>query len=144
MYTNDMNKKQIQKIIQYMICVVFLLALVMVSGCGKETVDDGMTYCAGDKEFYVDMLKEYIDSYEEKSQQLNKLFRTKEWSQYQIYVHALKSTSRTIGANDLSELARSMEEASSKGDGEYIGKYHDKLMTDYKVITEGIAQALKQ
>ena len=39
MYTNDMNKKQIQKIIQYMICVVFLL-----SGCGKETVDDGMTY----------------------------------------------------------------------------------------------------
>ena len=39
-----MNKKQIQKIIQYMICVVFLLALVMVSGCGKETVDDGMTY----------------------------------------------------------------------------------------------------
>ena len=108
------------------------------------SVDDGMTYCAGDKEFYVDMLKEYIDSYEEKSQQLNKLFRTKEWSQYQIYVHALKSTSRTIGANDLSELARSMEEASSKGDGEYIGKYHDKLMIDYKVITEGIAQALKQ
>lgn len=44
MYTNDMNKKQIQKIIQYMIYVVFLLALVMVSGCGKETVDDGMTY----------------------------------------------------------------------------------------------------
>ena len=44
MYTNDMNKKQIQKIIQYMICVVFLLALVMVSGRGKETVDDGMTY----------------------------------------------------------------------------------------------------
>lgn len=44
MYTNDMNKKQIQKIIQYMICVVFLLALVMLSGCGKETVDDGMTY----------------------------------------------------------------------------------------------------
>lgn len=44
MYTNGMNKKQIQKIIQYMICVVFLLALVMVSGCGKETVDDGMTY----------------------------------------------------------------------------------------------------
>ena len=44
MYTNDMNKKQIQKIIQYMICVVFLLALVMLIGCGKETVDDGMTY----------------------------------------------------------------------------------------------------
>ncbi len=44
MYTNDMNKKQIQKIIQYMSCVVFLLALVMLSGCGKETVDDGMTY----------------------------------------------------------------------------------------------------
>lgn len=44
MYTNDMNKKQIQKIIQYMSCVVFLLVLVMLSGCGKETVDDGMTY----------------------------------------------------------------------------------------------------
>lgn len=44
MYTNDMNKKQIQKIMQYMIGVVFLLALVMLSGCGKETVDDGMTY----------------------------------------------------------------------------------------------------
>lgn len=44
MYTDDMNKKQIQKIIQYMSCVVFLLALVMLSGCGKETVDDGMTY----------------------------------------------------------------------------------------------------
>lgn len=45
MYTNDMNKKQIQKIIQYMICAVFLLVSVMLTGCGKETVEeDGMTY----------------------------------------------------------------------------------------------------
>lgn len=45
MYTNDMNKKQIQKTIQYMICAVFLLVSVMLTGCGKETVEeDGMTY----------------------------------------------------------------------------------------------------
>ena len=45
MYTNDMNEKQIQKTIQYMICAVFLLVSVMLTGCGKETVEeDGMTY----------------------------------------------------------------------------------------------------
>ena len=44
MYTKAMNKKQIHKTIQYIICVVFLLTSVMLTGCGKETVDDGMTY----------------------------------------------------------------------------------------------------
>lgn len=107
-------------------------------------VDDGLRYCGGDKDFYVEMLKDYAQAYEEKVQALRGFFEEKDWYEYRTLVHALKSTSKTIGATAIYEQAKSLEEASGREDDDFIEKHHAKLMTDYKEITNKIAVVLKQ
>lgn len=37
------------------------------------SIDNGLRYCGGDKDFYIDLLKDYMEAYEEKAQQLELL-----------------------------------------------------------------------
>lgn len=103
------------------------------------SVDDGLRFCGGDEDFYVEMLKDYVGAYEGKVQELERFFERKDWHEYQTMVHALKSTSKTIGATDIFERAKSLEEASGKVDVDFIENNHAKLLADYKVITDKIA-----
>lgn len=103
------------------------------------SVDDGLRFCGGDEDFYVEMLKDYVGAYEGKAQELERFFERKDWHEYQTMVHALKSTSKTIGATDIFERAKSLEEASGKVDVDFIENNHAKLLADYKVITDKIA-----
>ena len=103
------------------------------------SADDGLRFCGGDEDFYVEMLKDYVGAYEGKAQELERFFERKDWHEYQTMVHALKSTSKTIGATDIFERAKSLEEASGKVDVDFIENNHAKLLADYKVITDKIA-----
>lgn len=103
------------------------------------SADDGLRFCGGDEDFYIEMLKDYVGAYEGKAQELERFFERKDWHEYQTMVHALKSTSKTIGATDIFERAKSLEEASGKVDVDFIEKNHGKLLGDYKVITDKIA-----
>ncbi|MBE7009854.1 MAG: Hpt domain-containing protein, partial [Ruminococcaceae bacterium] len=50
--------------------------------------------------------------------------------------HALKSAARTIGAKELSERARAMEEAGNAGDSALIGEKTPELLELYRGYTE--------
>ncbi len=66
--------------------------------------ESGLSYCIDDTDFYLDMLKEYITS--TRTDSLNETFNTKDIDNYRVNVHALKSTSKTIGALILSNEAK--------------------------------------
>ncbi len=51
-----------------------------------------------------------------------------------IYVHALKSSSRSIGAVKLSQLAAKAETAAKDGDTLTIDKYHPDMIRMYSRI----------
>ena len=101
-------------------------------------VDDGLCYCGGDEAFYVDMLKDYATAYEEKRADLEKSYQEKNWLNYQTSVHALKSTSKTIGAMKLSEHARCLEEAAGQSDIAYIEGHHPALIREYEELINDI------
>ncbi len=54
-------------------------------------------------------------------------------------VHALKSTSLTIGAEALSAQAKALELAGKKGDADYIREHHPALLRSYTELCEQIA-----
>ena len=101
-------------------------------------VDDGLCYCGGDEAFYVDMLKDYATAYEEKRADLEKSYQENNWLDYQTSVHALKSTSKTIGAMKLSEHARCLEEAAGQSDIAYIEGHHPALIREYEELINDI------
>ncbi|MBR4947367.1 MAG: response regulator [Clostridiales bacterium] len=98
----------------------------------------GLPYCQNDEEFYRTLLAEYARGKQEKTETITKSFEAEDWHNYAIYVHALKSTSKTIGALLLSEQAAKLEAAANTGDAAAIRKEHYDMLERYETVTEGI------
>lgn len=69
----------------------------------------GMKYSDQDADLYRDVLSDYMDAIEEKADIIEKAVTAGDLETYTIEVHALKSTSKSIGALELSELAKDLE-----------------------------------
>ena len=92
----------------------------------------GLEYCGGDRVFYEEMLSDYQKEYEHKSAELSRLIEEKDLKQYETLVHALKTTSRTIGAEDMAALALQLETAAGDNNEALLAAEHPKLMKLYK------------
>ncbi|MBQ2824581.1 MAG: response regulator [Oscillospiraceae bacterium] len=105
---------------------------------GLISVSKGMGYTGGIEDAYYEILEMYVRKGEEKRAQINSLAETENWKNYIIEVHALKSTSLSIGAVELSELAKKLELAGKAGDYDTIVKENGALSELYgRVIAEG-------
>ncbi len=102
--------------------------------------DAGMTYCANDEDFYLEMIGTYFE--DSKLADIEKCFADKDWANYRILVHALKSTSLSIGAVKLSEKAKALEMAAKEGQTQYIESNHADCMAAYKTLLASIDAAL--
>ncbi|MCR5432620.1 MAG: response regulator [Lachnospiraceae bacterium] len=106
------------------------------------SVSEGLRFCGKEESFYIEMLGNYRDSFEEKSQQLSRFFEDENWSDYQILIHAIKSSSKTIGSESAFTLARSLEEASGEGNKAFISEHHNEFIELYRSLTEAITKAI--
>ena len=117
--------------------------LEKVGALGIDT-QTGLYYCQKDGEFYKQLLMEYAKNGPGKIQDADRFFGNKDYPNYKIIVHAMKSTSKMIGATGLSEQARALEEAAKAEDGEYISAHHETVMAEFKKLIEGIAKAYEE
>ena len=95
----------------------------------------GLRYCQEDASLYRSLLAEYAYGEIEKGNNMQKSFDNGNWNDYSIYVHALKSSSRMIGATALSMHAAKLEAAANAGDITTIKTEHDAMMEEYEVLT---------
>lgn len=102
-------------------------------------VEMGLDYCGGDEDFYLEMLQMFSSQAEEKRKELDALYEASHWADYAVKAHALKSTSLTIGAEQLSSHAKALEQAGKSGDEEYIRKNHSALLDMYGEVCRNIA-----
>jgi CheY-like chemotaxis protein len=107
----------------------------------KIDVEAGLKYCLGDEEFYNTLLIQFANEASEKIPALMDFYEQKDWGNYEIIVHALKSTSKMIGAMELSEEALKLEKAAKEKKESYIFDNHDHVMSVYEVLKEKINQA---
>lgn len=103
-------------------------------------VETGLAYCMNE-EFYEEILKEYVRS--DKIDSMQKFVDAKDWNNYRTLVHALKSTSLTIGAVSLSEHAKALEMAAKDGDEDYILSHHQAVMEEYRSLLDKLKAILK-
>ena len=113
---------------------------VLFEALAKAGVDTktGMYYCQNEKEMYKAILSEYCLEQKTKSPKLADCFEKRDWKNYEIYIHSLKSTSKTIGAIKLFELAADLEEAAGRGDELAISDGHGHAMDLYGKIVKVI------
>ena len=65
----------------------------------------GMEYSMNDKDMYKDMVSIFVEQREQNVAAIKEAFDKKDWDNYRIKVHGLKSNSRLVGGADLGDLA---------------------------------------
>lgn len=113
----------------------FSVLMEQMEKLGIKT-ETGLRYCAGDQDFYASMLKDYIQAYPDRSSELKKFYKDGTWKDYKTVIHALKSTSKTIGAEELFTRARDLEDAAGKEDTEFLAKNHEAFLKCYQKMTD--------
>ena len=100
----------------------------------------GLEYCAQDEEIYREIIEGYLE--EDRRTELDEYFKSGDLADYRVVAHAIKSTSLTIGATELSAKAKSLEYAAADGDTSFIEENHAELVAMYSDILDKIKAAL--
>ena len=111
-------------------------------------VELGLKYSGDMPDMYKTMLEMFCNLKTDKQVALQKSFEKEDWKKYTIQIHALKSTSLSIGGEKLSALAKQLElagktitadntdEIDKSQHVEFIKANHSKAMTLYDKLEE--------
>ena len=102
-------------------------------------MDRALTFLGGDPDLYHDVLLQFASEMDGKVTKLNNFFEEKNWKEYEIIIHAMKSSSKMIGArHDITEDALKLEKAAHDEDASYIEENHVRVLDIFKSLGEKI------
>ena len=102
----------------------------------------GLKNCGGTVADYLSVLKINYSYGNKNLEELEALLLHKDYQNYTIKIHAIKSTTKGIGALAVSEMARKHEEAGRAGEYAYIDAHFDTFKTEYEAQLQGIEEVL--
>lgn len=111
----------------------------------KEWIEQkvGMAYCGEDEKMYREVLQAYCQQGKKYCQEIPDLLDREDWKNYGIAVHAIKSTSMTIGAVFLSEKAKQQEVAAKENRREDVMKGQEEFFQTYQCVLREAEKMLK-
>ena len=93
--------------------------------------ETGLTFC-GTMESYINTINIYAGKTLDNADEIERYYHDNDIKNLTIKVHALKSTSRMIGATELGNLAEKLEKAGNDNDIETINSHIDELISRYR------------
>ena len=105
-------------------------------------VKEGVEHC-GSVDAYLDTLKIFAEAVASGAKELAGFYNAEDWKNYTTKVHALKSSARVIGADELSERARRLEDAGNSGRVEAIAEETEPLLEVYRSFAEKLSPLIK-
>lgn len=107
-------------------------------------MDKALYYLGGDPELYRDIILQFANEMDEKINNLNTFLDNKDWKNYEIVIHAMKSSSKMIGAlPQVSDEAYELEKAAHNENAEYIETNHSRVLELFKSLGEKIICLVK-
>ena len=97
-------------------------------------LDDALQYSSGLVTDVLDNIKGYLTDSEANRERIKKEYEAENWNDFKIHVHALKSTSRIVGAVHMAYLAEQMEKAAGSEDISYIIQNFEELIYEHEQL----------
>ncbi len=104
----------------------------------KELNTEHALTLLGSEKLFWTVLKEYYNNVDKKSSTILEHKAAERWRDYTIEVHALKSASRQIGADNIADVAAEMEKAGNDGNIDLINEKTDGLIEDYLKLRDAL------
>ena len=102
----------------------------------------GVEHCGG-VDSYVDALTVFANAVNSGADEIQNYFDSADWKNYTVKVHALKSSARVIGAMELSERAKRLEDAGNAGYVDEIKKDTPELLRLYRTYAEKLSPLIE-
>lgn len=103
-------------------------------------LDEALELCIGDEDIYREVLQTALDEGKEKIPLMKALMASGDMNRYIIEAHGLKNAARQIGADELSEMAKSSELEGKAGHIDFVKENHEKLMSKYQAVVDVLEQ----
>ena len=110
--------------------------LSFLPGLGVDAAT-GRSYTGG-QEKYISALQRFFKAYDKNKKNADTFYENKDYENYMITVHSLKSNAKMIGASGLSECFERLEIAASNGDITTIESEHATTMDAYGKLVAGL------
>lgn len=107
---------------------------------GVLNLELGLEYCGGMEDLFGDMLNDYLEA--DRVAELNGYFDAKDWTNYRVCVHGIKSTTLMIGGETLSAKCKELELAAADNNESYIVANHAAVMDEYAQLLDKIREAI--
>jgi CheY-like chemotaxis protein len=104
----------------------------------------GLFMTGGTVEGYIKVLETYCQDAEKRLEILSSPPGENGLASFTIQVHALKSASASIGADEMSRMAAELEEAGKNGDVDFITKRLAAFNENLSALVEGIKMSLAE
>jgi signal transduction histidine kinase/CheY-like chemotaxis protein/HPt (histidine-containing phosphotransfer) domain-containing protein len=105
-------------------------------------VKKGVKTTGGTLNLYMQTLAIFHKDGVQKIGEIKRSLETDNYALYATYVHALKSASANIGANDLSESAKALEMAGKQKDADFIALNNTKFLASLETLLSDIGRVL--
>ncbi len=102
----------------------------------------GLGFCMDDEDFYKEILSTFVSQATKFMAQLEEHFAAKDWGNYAIIAHSLKSNTKTIGAENFAELCLKHELAGKADDGAFITGDYQHYVDTLKALVEKVSEML--
>ena len=106
-------------------------------------LQEALRLCAGPALLRATMT-DFAEAIDEEAALIEQYCEARDWKNYTIKVHALKSVARLIGANALSDDARFLEGCGNAENEQEIREKTPKLLSDYRAYREYLAPVLQK
>lgn len=109
----------------------------------QADVSQGITFCGGRLTDYLAVLRVTYRNGEKTLKELDELQKKADYENYTIKIHGLKSTSLSIGAKSVSDMAKEQELAGKSGDYAFIDMHIEDFAREYRRLLSQIQTVLE-
>lgn len=106
----------------------------------EEVIEVNM---GGQRDLFKELLEYCVDMEEQRKQEIQISFDNRDWEEYRIQVHALKGGMRSLGVEELAQVAQEQEFACKEERIEDVIVGHTHLLEEYERAHRTIEQYLK-
>lgn len=115
-----------------------LYAVLRDHGIDTKT---GLDYCQDDDDLYMAILTDFAEKEPGNIAYMDECLREGRTTDYEIRVHAIKGTSRLLGAKELADKLQTLEDLASSGQASELRDAHDAVMHEYSDLAHLISDS---
>ena len=107
-------------------------------------IEEALDRCGNDVSILHEVIKIYVSSSKDTLERIKSAYAEQRYRDYATEVHGIKSSSKSIGANILSEAAYKLEVAAKDENGQFVEENHETFMSDYQKLLQALRDTLQQ